>query len=61
MDIAARHNLIVIEDACQAHLAEVGHRKVGTFGDAGCFSFLELENISPLERVVPSSVMMKLL
>ena len=39
MDIAARHNLLVVEDACQAWLAEINHKKVGTFGDAGCFSF----------------------
>ncbi|MEP6594652.1 MAG: DegT/DnrJ/EryC1/StrS family aminotransferase [Ginsengibacter sp.] len=39
MDIAKKHKLIVIEDACQAHLAEINHQKVGTFGHAGCFSF----------------------
>jgi len=37
--IAKKHNLKVIEDACQAHLAEWRHKKVGTFGDFGCFSF----------------------
>ncbi len=39
MAIAKRHNLIVLEDACQAHLAEVNGKKVGTIGHAGCFSF----------------------
>ncbi len=39
MDIARRHNLLVIEDACQAWLAEINNRKVGAFGNAGCFSF----------------------
>lgn len=39
MPIAKKHNLIVLEDACQAHLAEVNGKKVGTIGDAGCFSF----------------------
>ena len=39
MEIAKKHNLLVVEDACQAWLAEINHRKVGTFGDAGCFSF----------------------
>jgi len=39
MPIAKKHNLLVVEDACQAWLAEVSHRKVGTFGNAGCFSF----------------------
>ncbi len=37
--IAKKHNLFVIEDACQGHLAEINHKKVGTFGQAGCFSF----------------------
>jgi dTDP-4-amino-4,6-dideoxygalactose transaminase len=39
MKIAQKHNLIVIEDACQGWLAEISHQKVGTFGNAGCFSF----------------------
>ena len=39
MAIAKKHNLIVIEDACQAWLAEINNQKVGTFGHAGCFSF----------------------
>jgi len=39
MDFARRHNLLVIEDACQAWLAEINNQKVGTFGNAGCFSF----------------------
>lgn len=39
MEIAKKHNLIVIEDACQAWLAEINHQKVGTFGNAGCYSF----------------------
>ncbi|AHF14506.1 DegT/DnrJ/EryC1/StrS family aminotransferase [Niabella soli] len=39
MPIAQQHNLLVIEDACQAWLAEINNKKVGTFGHAGCFSF----------------------
>lgn len=39
MKIANRHNLKVIEDACQAHLAEYQGKILGTIGDAGCFSF----------------------
>ena len=46
MKIAAKHHLYVVEDACQAWLAEVNHRKVGTFGDAGCFSFQNSKNIA---------------
>ena len=39
MAIAKKHNLVVIEDACQAWLAEYRGRKCGTLGDLGCFSF----------------------
>lgn len=45
MAIATKHNLIVLEDACQAPLAEVNHKKVGTIGHAGCFSFQNSKNI----------------
>jgi perosamine synthetase len=37
--IAKKHNLVVIEDACQAWMAEWKGKKVGTLGDLGCFSF----------------------
>ncbi|MBU1613678.1 aminotransferase class V-fold PLP-dependent enzyme, partial [bacterium] len=37
LEIAAKHNLKVIEDACQAHGAEYKGRRVGSIGDAGCF------------------------
>ncbi len=39
MNIAQKHNLKVIEDACQAHLAEYKGKKCGTMGILGCFSF----------------------
>jgi perosamine synthetase len=39
MDIARRDNLIVIEDAAEAHGATCRGKKVGSFGDMGCFSF----------------------
>ncbi len=45
MQIAKKHNLVVVEDACQAWLSEVSHKKVGTFGNAGCFSFQNSKNI----------------
>ena len=37
--IAKKHNLVVIEDACQAWLAEWRGKKCGTLSDLGCFSF----------------------
>lgn len=39
MRIAREHQLFVVEDCCQAHFASIKGRRVGTFGDAGCFSF----------------------
>ena len=46
MAIANKHKLLVVEDACQAWLAEVNHKKVGTFGNAGCFSFQNSKNMA---------------
>lgn len=37
--IAKKRNLVVVEDACQAWLAEYNHQKCGTLGNLGCFSF----------------------
>jgi len=39
MDIAKRYNLKVIEDCAEAHGAEYKGKKVGSFGNVGCFSF----------------------
>jgi perosamine synthetase len=44
-EIAEKHNLIIIEDACQAHGAEFHGRKVGSFG-TGCFSFYPTKNMT---------------
>ncbi|MEA1965097.1 MAG: DegT/DnrJ/EryC1/StrS family aminotransferase [Candidatus Aerophobetes bacterium] len=46
MDIASKHNITVIEDACQAHLSEWNGQKVGSVGKLGCFSFQVSKNIS---------------
>jgi len=44
LPIAARRNIPVIEDDCQAHLTEWRGRKVGAWGQAGCFSFQASKN-----------------
>lgn len=46
MEIANKHNLVVVEDACQAWLAEIDNKKMGTFGHAGCFSFQNSKNMA---------------
>ncbi|MCK4444412.1 MAG: DegT/DnrJ/EryC1/StrS family aminotransferase, partial [Thermoplasmata archaeon] len=45
MEIAEKHNLKIIEDACQSHGAEYGGKKVGRFGSASCFSFYPTKNM----------------
>jgi len=45
MEIASRHGLRVIEDACQAHGAEYKGRKAGSLGDAAGFSFYYSKNL----------------
>jgi len=46
LKLADKHKLPVVEDACQAHLAEWRGRKVGTWGLAGCFSFQASKNLN---------------
>jgi dTDP-4-amino-4,6-dideoxygalactose transaminase len=45
LQIAERHRLIVIEDACQAHGARYRGRRVGGFGEAAAFSFYPGKNL----------------
>jgi dTDP-4-amino-4,6-dideoxygalactose transaminase len=45
MAIARRRNLILVEDACQAHGALYKSRMAGTFGVAGCYSFYPGKNL----------------
>lgn len=46
MDIAHRHNLLVVEDAAQGVMSEYKGKALGTIGDFGCYSFHETKNYS---------------
>lgn len=46
MDIAKRHNLLVIEDAAQGVMSTYKGRALGAIGDYGCYSFHETKNYS---------------
>jgi perosamine synthetase len=46
VEVGNRRKIPVLEDACQAHLAEWRGRKVGTWGLAGCFSFQASKNLT---------------
>ena len=48
-EIAKKHNLKVIEDACQAHGATFENIKAGALGDLGCFSFYPTKNMTTSE------------
>lgn len=48
LDIAQRHNLLVLEDSAQAHGASIDGRRAGSWGDASGFSFYPGKNLGAL-------------
>ena len=46
VEIAKRYNLLIIEDAAQAHNAAINGQPAGTFGDAAAFSFYPTKNMT---------------
>lgn len=44
--IAKKHELLILEDACEAHGASIGNKKVPSFGDMGTWSFFVAHNIT---------------
>ena len=49
MKIARKYKIFIVEDAAQAHGAELNGKKVGSFGATGAFSFYYTKNISTFE------------
>jgi dTDP-4-amino-4,6-dideoxygalactose transaminase len=47
-EVARRHDLAIVEDCCQAHLATCGGRPVGSFGQAAAYSFYPTKNLGAL-------------
>jgi len=48
VSLCRKHGLFIVEDAAQAHGASINGKKVGSFGDAACFSFYPSKNLGAL-------------
>lgn len=46
LELADKNNLVIVEDACQAHGAEYKGRRSGSLGDVACFSFYPSKNMT---------------
>ncbi len=46
MEIARKHNLVVVEDACQSIAASINGRRPGSWGATACFSLHPLKNLN---------------
>ena len=46
MEIAKKHDLIIVEDACQSILGAIDNKNAGTWSEAGAFSLHPLKNIN---------------
>jgi perosamine synthetase len=44
--VGRKHNLAIVEDSCQSHLAEWRGKRTGSFGNVGCFSFQASKNLN---------------
>ena len=44
-ELAHKHGIVIVEDAAQAHGAEINGKRTGTFGNAACFSFYPGKNL----------------